>query len=117
MITQRKLCSSMPALKVGTLPAAPVRSRTEGEGIARTGAPKNIQDTPAVPGMRSRIAPSHEFLHGAPLDDTPNTPTKSYEKPIPVHDGMSNQHEIDPIADSAKKILEDAARLGKPQKA
>jgi hypothetical protein len=72
---------------------------------------------PVKPGMRSRIAPSHEWKHGAPLQDEPNIPL-SREAPIPHHSGMTDRQIIG-VANNptSGQILHDAANLGKPRKA
>jgi len=109
----------MKNLNVGTLPAAPQRAASaEGEGIARTGAPKRTVDAPISPGMRSRIAPSHEFLHGAPLDDEKEPPLKSYERKIPLHPATPPRiaAQVHPIANDPNEILADAAALARRPK-
>ncbi|WP_338830449.1 hypothetical protein [Bradyrhizobium sp. 27S5] len=81
----------------------------------RDGAPKRIVDARPVPGQRRQTKPSHDFLHGAPpLDDEKEPPLKSYEKPIPIHNGMSKQ-QVDKfhstLANHPTVILQDAANL------
>lgn len=116
---QRPLNSSMPSLKVGTLPAAPMRSRTEGEGIARTGAPKNIASAPIKPGMKSQTRPDgvHSWLHGqaAPLQDESEPPLKTSERKIPLHPATTDKQRatVHPIANDPNEILTDAQHLGR----
>jgi hypothetical protein len=122
---QRPLNSASPmkSLNVGTLPAAPQRAAlSSGEGMARTGAPKRTPTelAPAAPGMRSRILPSHDYLHGspaAPLNDESEPPLKSYEKAIPLHPSTTpaQRATVHPIANDPGEILRDAVRLGRPQ--
>jgi hypothetical protein len=81
----------------------------------RAGAPKITPDAPTKPGMRSRIAPSHEYQHGAPLQDEPNTPLKTYEQKIPLHPATPKRiaDKVHPIGNDAGEILRDAANLGR----
>lgn len=114
---QRPLNSASPmkSLNVGTLPAAPVRSRTEGEGIARAGAPKRTVDAPIKPGMtRQSSGEPHPYLHGVTVQDEPNAPLKSYEQKIPVHPGMTDEQraKID-ASNDPNAILQNAANLGR----
>ncbi len=117
---QRPLNSSglMKSLAVGSLPAAPARTRTEGEGIARTGAPKHIVDAPPVPGQRSRIGPSHEAFTGVgqtALDDEKELPLKSHAKEPPLHPATPARvaAKVHPVANDPNVILKDAASLGR----
>jgi hypothetical protein len=80
----------------------------------RNGAPKRTAEAQPVPGMRSRIAPSHEFLHGAPVDDEPLQ--KSSGRETPIHSATPSrvdrgQH----IPGEASRVLDEAARLGRPK--
>jgi hypothetical protein len=117
MITPRKFNSSHPMAKlnVGTLPAAPARTITSGEGLARTGAPKDIRDAPVSPGMKRQTAPSASYLHGAPaIDDEKEQPIKTSERAIPPAYGMKS----DPLRGEHKDglgnaILKDASNLGR----
>lgn len=72
---------------------------------------------PAIKGgMRSRILPSAEIHHGAPVTyDEPNLPIKSHEKPIPVHGGMTDRQRaaLHPLASDPHAIMQDAAALGR----
>lgn len=122
---QRKLNSSMPSLKVGTLPAAPPRPvhTDHSDQVGRDGrVQKRTVDAPPVPGMKSQSRPDglHPWLHSqpAPLQDEPNLPLKSHEKTIPFHDGMTDQ-QIVKVANNptSSQILHDAANLGRPRKA
>jgi hypothetical protein len=59
--------------------------------LARRGAPKRLDPINPVPGQKRQTKPSHEFLHGAPLDDEPNTKL-ALRKQVEIHPGMkSNQ--------------------------
>jgi hypothetical protein len=112
---QPKLNSSMPRLNVGTLPAAPQRAAFSGEGIARTGAPKNIADVPLHPNaVRQTRGDLHPWLHSqpAPLQDESESPLKHSERAISVHGGMTDRQRatIDRSNDPGE-ILRDAAAL------
>jgi hypothetical protein len=114
----RRLNSAMKTLNVGTLPAAPARSRTEGEGIARTGAPKHIADAAPVPGQRSRIGPSHAAYTGpgqVALDDENEPPIKNHTRAIPLHPATTPKQRaaVHPVANDPNVILQDAANLGR----
>jgi hypothetical protein len=99
---QRPLNSSMHADKIGRDP--------------RRG--KNNDAAPIAHGMVRQSKPSHDFLHGSPrpLDDEKEPPIKSYEKPIPVHGGISkasrDKFNSNP-ANSPSLILADAKNLGR----
>lgn len=88
----------------------------------RNGAAKKTVDAQPVPGMVRQTKPSHDFLHGSPIDDEPNTPLapKSHESKIPVHPGMTDKQRagVHPIYNDTGEILHDAANLWrKPEKA
>jgi hypothetical protein len=70
---------------------------------------------PGTPRRATSGEPS-PYHHGIVTQDEPNVPLKSYEKPIPVHNGMTDRQraKLDPVADNAKNILTDAANLAKP---
>ena len=105
----------MVSLNVGTLPAAPIRSRIEGEGIARDGAEKITPAAPVKPGMARRTTGEMSpHIHSQTVNDEPNVPFKSYEK-IPVHPGMTAKQRaaIDPYANDPAEILANASRLGR----
>jgi hypothetical protein len=79
----------------------------------RNGAPKRLADTAITPGHKRQTAPSHEFLHGAPVDDLPLQ--KSYERETPIHPNTPSradrgQH----TPGEGSRILDEAARLGRP---
>ena len=86
--------------------------------IARDGAAKVTTIAQPVPGQVRQTKPSHDFLHGAPISDEPNTPLapKSYEKSIPIHGGMTKQ-QVEKFtstgANDPNLILRDAANLGR----
>src|SRR5713101_3200963 len=78
--------------------------------IAREGEPKNtVAEIPTTHGMKRQTAPSHDWLHGAPIDDEPNTPLapKSYEKQVAVHPGMTAKQRagIHPTENDPSAIL------------
>jgi hypothetical protein len=79
----------------------------------RNGAPKSLATPPPVVGHRSRIARSHTFKHGAPVNDGSNPPL-SRESPIAVYPGMTAQQKAkhEAISDSAG-VFSDAAKLGR----
>ncbi len=82
---------------------------TDKPNIAREGAEKKLT-TPAIAhGQKRQTAPSHDWLHGAPIDDEPNTPLapKSYESRVPIHPGMTNKQRaaIHPVANDPSEIL------------
>jgi hypothetical protein len=83
--------------------------------IARDGAPKTPTVAQPVPGQVRQTTPSHEWKHGAPLDDEKEPPIKSHERPIPVHPGTTPKQRaaIHPVANDPKVILTDAANLGR----
>jgi len=82
--------------------------------IGRDGAPKNIVDAPPSFGMRRQQKGGIGFHGGVAVDDLPNTPLKSHEKPIAVHPSMTPtqvaKHSASP---SGPEILNDAANLGR----
>jgi hypothetical protein len=91
------------------------------ENVARSGAPKRTTIPAPAHGMRSRIAPSHEFLHGAPVDCEPLQKTYERDGAAPVHPGMTTQTKSnDGDAFRGKhdrslsgKVLNEAANLGR----
>jgi hypothetical protein len=114
MIKPRKLNSSHPMSKLtpGTLPSAPPRPRTEGEGIARIGASKHIVDAAPVPGMKRQSAPSHEFLHGAPINGEPLQTT--YENTAPIHPAMTSRKDRgQQVEGQGSAVLIEASNLGR----
>ena len=88
----------------------------------RNGAPKR-QAAPAIAhGMkRATKGELHPYLHGIAVQDEPNVPLKSYQKPVAVHPGMvtnpkSNEGDRlrgkhDPEA--ANAVLKEAGELSK----
>jgi hypothetical protein len=107
MLRPRKFNSSQPS---------------QGEGFARTGAPKNIPDAPISPGMKRQTSGElHPYLHGQPLNDEAETPMKSYGVVAPVAHGMTDKQRADHASGpSGNEVMLDAASLGrrsKPQKA
>lgn len=120
----------MKSLNVGELPAAPPRpALTEGEGLARTGAPKNIAEPAIGPTMRNRSAsgatspldgkPDHAGVQ--PLDDTPLQKNWAGKGNVPTHPGMNTDWKSnlddrfrgkhDPL--EGNRVLAEAARLGR----
>ncbi|SRR6266404_5227122 len=99
-------------------PQRPLNSSAPKPNIARDGAPKATVDAPVKAGMvRQTKGDLHPFLHGqaAPLDDEPNLPIKSHEKPIGFHTGMTDKQIIGTVnSATAGQVLHEAARLGRP---
>jgi hypothetical protein len=93
------------------------------EGFGRyDGKPKTATTTtPAItPGMRSRIAPSHEFAHGAPLNDEPLQKNWEGKGNVPTHPGMvttparDDPHRGTHNPQLGNAVLKEAGRLGVP---
>jgi hypothetical protein len=87
--------------------------------LARDGSSKRIVEAAPVPGQRRQTrGPLAAYHHGVALNDEPNVPFKSYEKPISLHPSVTDRQraEVHPIANSASQILTDAANLGRPRK-
>lgn len=88
--------------------------------LARNGAPKKITTPEIAHGMTRQSKPSHEFLHGAPIDDEPVEKNWAGKGNVPTHPGMVTQQKSnagdrlrgahDPQLGSA--ILQEAAKLG-----
>jgi hypothetical protein len=125
MTTQRPLNSAynsakpMGSLSVGNLPPAPMRTRSSGEGMARNIDAKDIPAAPISPGMKRQTSGDvHPYLHGTALQDEPNVPFKSHERPIPIAFGMTDKQrdEVHPIANNANVILKEASTLGSTRK-
>jgi hypothetical protein len=97
-------------------PKAPlsVAQQEAGEGMARTGAPKNIVEAPPVYGMkRATVGPLAAYHHGVSVDDEPNA-VKSFTRETPLHSAhANNQTSADVPSVSAKAVLTDAAKLGR----
>jgi hypothetical protein len=115
---QRPLNSASPMKSlniVNVIPPAPVRSRTQGEGIAHTGAPKNIPDAPTMPGQKRRTSGElHPYLHGQPLNDEAETPMKhSQIVAPPAHGTTAKQRAEHASGPSGNQILTDAGNLGR----
>jgi hypothetical protein len=87
--------------------------------IGRDGRVPKVAETtatiPVSPGMKRQTKGEIGFHGGVAVDDLPNVGLKSYEKPIPIHSGMTaaQRDEVHPYANSAKEILTDAQHLGK----
>ena len=99
---------------------APIIKRNmHADQIGRDGrVEKRIVEAAPVPGMRRQTqGPLAAYHHGVALNDEPNVPLKSYEKPIPIHPGMTDKQraEVHPIGNSAREVFLDAAAL-KPRK-
>jgi hypothetical protein len=100
----------------------PLNSSMHRDRVGRDGRiEKRTNIAAPVPGMVRQTKPSHDFLHGSPIDDEPNTPLapKSYEKPIAIHPGMTDKQRaaLHPVANSAKTILTEASTLRPKRKA
>jgi hypothetical protein len=109
MINQRRLNSSMP--KAAT--PAPIVDK-----IGRDGRVDKhlVEAQPVVGQVRQTKGDLHPWLHGqaAPLDDEPNLPIKSHEKPIGFSHGVTDKQIIETANNpTAGQILKDAAKLGK----
>jgi hypothetical protein len=63
------------------------------KNMARAGAPKKLDPVTPVPGMVRQTKPSAEFLHGAPLQDEPNTPKLREGKQVPLHPSMKSDQQ------------------------
>lgn len=76
---------------------------------------KTIVEAAPSWGAKRRTIGEIGFHGGVAVDDLPNVGLKSYEKPIPIHSGMTSaqRDEVHPYANSAKEILTDAQHLGK----
>jgi hypothetical protein len=87
----------------------------------RNGSPKRTVEAQPVPGMK-RQTPDSVFTGPgqSALEDEPNLPIKSYEKPIPLHPSTTAKQRatIDPSNDP-KAILSDASNMARrpPEKA
>jgi hypothetical protein len=83
--------------------------------IAREGAPKRLTVPALATGMVRQTKPSHEFLHGAPLDDEPLQKNWHGKGNVPTHAGMTKQ-QVSNTAGSPKgdAMLQEAGRLGAP---
>lgn len=121
MLKPRPLDSSHPMskLNVGALPAAPARTRSQGEGVARSltpNKPGHINDPiPTVPGQRRQTSGNvaNSFHHGIAVDDEPNT-TPTHEQGIRVHAAMSpRQVAAHAKSPSANAVLTDAANMSR----
>lgn len=62
------------------------------QNMARAGAPKRLDPVLTVPGQKRQTKPSHEFAHGAPLDDEPNSKL-SAGKQVAIHPGMKSRQQ------------------------
>jgi hypothetical protein len=105
-------------LSNGQLHTRPERAgRSAPEGMGRyDGKRKNhtLADPAIAYGQKRQSKPSHEFCHGAPVNDEPLQ--KNWEgKSVPIHPGMTpKQVALSATAPTAKAILEEAGRLGAP---
>lgn len=78
--------------------------------IARAGKAKRSDPVLTVPGQKRQTKPSHEFAHGAPLDDEPNIKL-SEGKQVPVHPSMKSREQRGAIADG----FDTLRKAGDPQ--
>ena len=72
-----------------------------GQKIGRDAAPKVLAPVAIAHGMkRQTVGDLAAYHHGVSVDDRPNTPLKSYEKPVAIHPGMTEQQKakFDPAA-------------------
>jgi hypothetical protein len=86
--------------------------------IGRDGRVTKTAETTAIPvssGMKRQTKGDIAYHGGVAVDDLPNVGLKSYEKPIPVHNGMSkaSRDAVHPVLNNPNVILQDAANLGK----
>lgn len=97
------------------------RSAPEGFGRYDSLPKAHTITEPAIShGMKRQTKPSHEFLHGAPVQDEP--PEKHFvgKGNVPTHPGMITTHVTDdPRRGShdpqlGNAILQEAGRLGAP---
>jgi hypothetical protein len=91
--------------------AFPMRHGQMIDNVARNGRPKKLTAPATTLGMKRQTKPSHEFCHGAPLNDEPLQ--KNWEgKQVPVTFGMGSRtngaNEADGFA-----LLQEAGRLGR----
>ena len=80
----------------------------------RNGAAKRLTNPAPVFGQRSRIAPSHEFLHGAPLNDEPLQKTWQGKGNVP--DGFGMRRRTAGETATGSDVLRAAENLGNPKK-
>lgn len=92
------------------------KGRSAPDGFGRLdGAPKRLADPHALTyGADKRVTkPSHQWAHGAPLDDEPMQ--KTYEgRQVPVHPSMKSRGQRGQEADGFA-MLDEAGRLGRPK--
>jgi hypothetical protein len=97
-------------------------NRDAPNGFGRDGKTKTaLTTTPQlVPGAKRVTKPSHEFLHGAPIDDEPMQKNWEGKGNVAVHPGMTTTPKSDdpfrglhPHPDSGSVVLADAGRLGR----
>jgi hypothetical protein len=83
--------------------------------MARTGAPKALTVPAIVAGQTRQAKPSHEFLHGAPLNDEPLQKNWEGNGSVKASWDMkdANGNGVDNAL--AKGILDGAGRLGAPR--
>lgn len=88
--------------------------------LARDGAPKKITTPEIAHGMTRQTKPSHEFLHGSPIDDEPVQNSWGGKGNVPTHPGMVTQPKSNAgdrlrgthDREAGNAILQEAARLG-----
>lgn len=110
---QRPLNSSRPA---------PGRAALGGlgtEGIARTGAPKNLTaPAPVIGQKRATSGEPHPYHHGQTVQGGANVPPKSHESSIPLHPATTDKQRagVHPVSNDPDAILREASCLGRPGK-
>ena len=82
---QKAMLRAMRRSNQSTPGAAP---NTASGTIARTGFDKVLPEAPTAHGMTRQTKPSHEFLHGAPIDDEPVQKTWDTGKNVPTAYGQ-----------------------------
>jgi hypothetical protein len=81
--------------------------------FARNGSSKKLTVPALATGMKRVTAPSHEFLHGAPVND--ESLQKTYEgRQVAVHPAMTSKQVANSDLDHGSALLEEAGRLGAP---
>jgi hypothetical protein len=100
-----------------TAMARAMRAPMTGEDMARSAsAPNNLHTPEIVKGQRRKTSGEPAaFHHGVSVDDTPNVPFKSHERPVKIHDGMTDKQRatVDPIGNNPGVILRDAENFGR----
>jgi hypothetical protein len=86
------------------------------KNFARAGAPKRLTIPNLVTGARRVTQPSHEFLHGAPLNDEPLQKQWEGKGNVRASWDMKDANGNGVDNDLAKGVLDEAGRLGAPRR-